>query len=154
MEAWIERDRGIAPGGARRAGPTLPGLVLATALALGAAPLAAQGIAPGGAPSSFSELSDRLSPAVVNITTTTTVADVAQGLRPIIPEGSPFEEFFAFLRSMEAYKSALNDQNTTLMVEPNSAFFDYLHSPAARSDDEAAPGAAERPAQGTRAGLD
>jgi serine protease Do len=83
----------------------LPGLVLA-ALALGPAPLAAQTAppapaplgeqapAPGLVPSSFAELADRLSPAVVNITTTTTVADVGQGLRPIIPEGSPFEEFF------------------------------------------------------------
>ncbi len=45
-------------------------------------------------PESFSALADRLSPAVVNITTTTTVADVDQGMRPVIPPGSPFEDFF------------------------------------------------------------
>ncbi|MFT3975006.1 MAG: Do family serine endopeptidase [Amaricoccus sp.] len=45
-------------------------------------------------PESFSGLADRLSPAVVNITTTTTVADVDDSLRPTLPEGSPFEDFF------------------------------------------------------------
>ena len=45
-------------------------------------------------PESFAELSDRLSPAVVNITTTTAVPTVEDGMRPIIPEGSPFEDFF------------------------------------------------------------
>ena len=45
-------------------------------------------------PESFSELSDRLSPAVVNITTTTNIAEVDDGMRPVLPPGSPFEEFF------------------------------------------------------------
>jgi serine protease Do len=45
-------------------------------------------------PESFAELSDRLSPAVVNITTTTNVAAVDDGMRPVLPPGSPFEEFF------------------------------------------------------------
>lgn len=49
---------------------------------------------PATAPVSFSDLSKRLSPAVVNITTSTNVAGVAEGPRPIVPEGSPFEEFF------------------------------------------------------------
>ena len=31
---------------------------------------------------------------MVNITTTTTVAEVEDGMRPIVPEGSPFEDFF------------------------------------------------------------
>jgi membrane protease subunit HflC len=38
-------------------------------------------------------------------------------------------EFFAFMRSMDAYRTALTSDNTTLMIEPDSAFFDYLHSP-------------------------
>jgi serine protease Do len=50
--------------------------------------------APTVAVPSFADLSDRLSPAVVNITTTTNVAQVDSGPRPIIPEGSPFEDFF------------------------------------------------------------
>ncbi len=45
-------------------------------------------------PESFSKLSDRLSPAVVNITTTTNVAEVDDSMRPVLPPGSPFEDFF------------------------------------------------------------
>ncbi|MWD30103.1 Do family serine endopeptidase [Aquicoccus sp. SCR17] len=46
-----------------------------------------------GAPDSFAELAEQVSPAVVNITTSTTVAGrtAPQG---IVPEGSPFEDFF------------------------------------------------------------
>lgn len=39
------------------------------------------------------------------------------------------EEFFAFLRSMDAYKNSLKGDNTTLMLEPDSDFFHYLRSP-------------------------
>ncbi len=42
-------------------------------------------------------------------------------------------EFFAFMRSMDAYRAAMTQTNATLMIEPDSAFFDYLHSPQARS---------------------
>lgn len=78
---------------------------LAVLLALGT-PVVGQTASPGGeepirvdpgprfVPESFSDLADRLSPAVVNVTTTTTVATVDDGLRPVIPEGSPFEDFF------------------------------------------------------------
>ena len=45
-------------------------------------------------PESFSALAERLSPAVVNITTSTTVAEVEDGTGPVLPPGSPFEEFF------------------------------------------------------------
>ncbi|MBA3326671.1 MAG: trypsin-like peptidase domain-containing protein, partial [Rhodobacteraceae bacterium] len=45
-------------------------------------------------PESFADLAERLSPAVVNITTTTNVAQVDRGPAPVLPEGSPFEEFF------------------------------------------------------------
>jgi serine protease Do len=98
--AAAEEDTDLAPTselprGTGGLGPRLAmgaaGLLLASMLAVG--PGAAQPL-PGAIPNSFAELSDRLSPAVVNITTTTTVADVDDGLRPIIPEGSPFEDFF------------------------------------------------------------
>ncbi|WP_420324685.1 DegQ family serine endoprotease [Mameliella sp.] len=46
-----------------------------------------------GAPDSFADLAERISPAVVNITTSTTVAG-RSGPRGIVPEGSPFEDFF------------------------------------------------------------
>lgn len=46
-----------------------------------------------GAPESFADLVEEVSPAVVNITTTTKVAERV-GPRGVVPEGSPFEEFF------------------------------------------------------------
>ena len=46
-------------------------------------------------PDSFADLAEQISPAVVNITTTTTVAaPTGQIPGPIVPEGSPFEDFF------------------------------------------------------------
>ncbi len=45
------------------------------------------------APDSFADLAEQVSPAVVNITTSTTVATSA-GEAPTVPEGSPFEDFF------------------------------------------------------------
>ncbi|MEL6169610.1 MAG: Do family serine endopeptidase [Pseudomonadota bacterium] len=45
------------------------------------------------APDSFADLAEQVSPAVVNITTATTVA-TSTGPTPMVPEGSPFEDFF------------------------------------------------------------
>ncbi len=65
-------------------------LVVGTALALGQAlPADAQ-----SRPDSFATLAEKVSPAVVNITTSTTVAASSGGPQPIVPEGSPFEDFF------------------------------------------------------------
>ena len=47
-----------------------------------------------GAPESFADLAEELSPSVVNITTSTTIAGVTEQARPQIPEGSPFEDLF------------------------------------------------------------
>lgn len=62
---------------------------------LTAAVLLAQSLAAAAqnAPESFAPLVDRISPAVVNITTSTTVAG-QQGPQNMVPEGSPFEDFF------------------------------------------------------------
>ncbi len=51
---------------------------------------------PAGAPQSFADLSDRLLPAVVNISSTTKVTQPDQELpeMPEFPEGSPFNDFF------------------------------------------------------------
>lgn len=46
-----------------------------------------------GAPESFADLADKVSPSVVNITTTT-VVEAPTGPGPMVPEGSPFEDFF------------------------------------------------------------
>ncbi|WP_420029742.1 DegQ family serine endoprotease [Rhodovulum sulfidophilum] len=45
------------------------------------------------APESFADLAEKVSPAVVNITTSTTV-EGRTGPNPLVPEGSPFEDFF------------------------------------------------------------
>nr|WP_309665712.1 Do family serine endopeptidase [Tabrizicola sp.] len=46
-----------------------------------------------GAPESFAELAEQISPSVVNITTSAMIAAPADGM-PMVPEGSPFEDFF------------------------------------------------------------
>lgn len=64
-------------------------LMLGTALVMGQA-------TPGhafAAPESFSELADQVSPAVVNITTSATIA-ADGGMGPGGPEGAPFDDFF------------------------------------------------------------
>ncbi|MEL6608321.1 MAG: Do family serine endopeptidase [Pseudomonadota bacterium] len=46
-------------------------------------------------PSSFADLAESISPSVVNITTSTNIAGrTDQGPQGIVPEGSPFEDFF------------------------------------------------------------
>ncbi len=47
-----------------------------------------------GAPESFADLAEKVSPSVVNITTTQTVAQPNRPRLPQVPEGSPFEDFF------------------------------------------------------------
>ncbi|MFC6688547.1 DegQ family serine endoprotease [Jhaorihella thermophila] len=61
--------------------------VLATIL------LAAQVAIVQARPDSFAPLVEKVSPAVVNITTTTLI-EGRSGLQGIVPEGSPFEDFF------------------------------------------------------------
>ncbi|WP_050520931.1 Do family serine endopeptidase [Pseudorhodobacter antarcticus] len=65
-----------------------------TVLVLGAALVLGQAIAANArAPDSFADLAQTISPSVVNITTSTTVA-ASTGGTPQVPEGSPFEDFF------------------------------------------------------------
>ena len=44
-------------------------------------------------PATFADLAEQISPSVVNITTSTTIAG-RTGPQGVVPEGSPFEEFF------------------------------------------------------------
>lgn len=55
--------------------------------------LVAQSIAAQARPESFADLAQKVSPAVVNITTSTVVAG-RTGPQGIVPKGSPFEDFF------------------------------------------------------------
>ncbi len=41
-------------------------------------------------------------------------------------------EFYAFYRSLEAYRQSFKNKNDVLVLEPNSEFFKYLKSPAGR----------------------
>jgi serine protease Do len=68
---------------------TLLALVLGFGLAVGPA----QDAQAFGAPESFAELAEQISPSVVNITTSALVAAPADGM-PMVPEGSPFQDFF------------------------------------------------------------
>ncbi|NJS39974.1 MAG: Do family serine endopeptidase [Rhodobacteraceae bacterium] len=68
---------------------TLLALVLGFGLAVAPAP-PAQAF---GAPESFADLAEQISPSVVNITTSALIAAPADGM-PMVPEGSPFEDFF------------------------------------------------------------
>ncbi len=70
-------------------------LRLVAALGLGLT-LVLSSLAPAsarGAPESFADLAADVSPSVVNITTSAVVAAPTAGA-PIVPEGSPFEDFF------------------------------------------------------------
>ncbi len=67
--------------------------LLALVLGFGLAMAPAQDAQAFGAPESFAELADQISPAVVNITTSAMIAAPADGM-PMVPEGSPFQDFF------------------------------------------------------------
>ena len=73
--------RGTAPMRALWLGIVAMALVLAQAMTASARP------------DSLADLAEKISPSVVNITTSTVVAGNA-GPNPIVPEGSPFEDFF------------------------------------------------------------
>ncbi|MFB9150014.1 DegQ family serine endoprotease [Roseovarius ramblicola] len=66
-------------------------------MALTVALLLAQALAARALPQSFADLADEISPAVVNITTST-VVEQDTGPMPMVPEGSPFEDFFERFR--------------------------------------------------------
>jgi membrane protease subunit HflC len=49
------------------------------------------------------------------------------------------KNFFAFYRSLEAYRAALAGHNTTFVVSPDSSFFRFFNSPAANGSGASAP---------------
>ena len=48
------------------------------------------------------------------------------------------QEFFEFYRSLTAYEEALRGQNSTMVMSPDSEFFNYLRSDQGRAADAAA----------------
>lgn len=81
---------------ARRADNSLKAMDCATGalVTLAMILLQAMSAAARGAPDSFADLAERLSPAVVNITTSTVVAGREAPAMPRAPRGSPLEELF------------------------------------------------------------
>ena len=56
----------------------------------------------------------------------------SQALTIIVAATGVDPKFYAFYRSLEAYRGALNDRNTTMALSPNSEFFRYFgEGPAA-----------------------
>lgn len=68
----------------------LASAVMALALIMSALPARAQNAALPG----FADLVDQVGDAVVNITTSSVVASRAGGAAPVVPDGSPLEDFF------------------------------------------------------------
>jgi len=60
-------------------------------------------------------------------------------------------DFFTFYRSMQAYRDALADDNTSFVLSPDSEFFRYFGSPTLPSVEQAS-GGAQAPEGGDRAG--
>ena len=78
------------PLGARHGALRLMGaMLLGLAVAIGPAAM----LEARGAPESFADLAEQISPAVVNITTSA-VVEAATDDMPRLPEGSPFQDFF------------------------------------------------------------
>ena len=73
--------------------PQSRSLLLALGLGLSLALVPALQTRAESAPDSFADLAEQISPSVVNITTSAIVAASTEG-GPMVPEGSPFEEFF------------------------------------------------------------
>ena len=81
--------------------------------------VAVQAIQAYARPDSFADLADKVSPAVVNITTSTVVAQGA-GPGPIVPEGSPFEDFFKEFQDRNRDKGDRPRRSSALGSGPKS----------------------------------
>lgn len=70
---------------------------------------------PAGAPMSFSDLSEKLSPAVVNISSTQKVSkpDIELPDMPEFPPGSPFEDFFKDYMERQQNEGGMSELPTT-----------------------------------------
>lgn len=94
---------------------------LAAAAMIAASPVAlAQ---PAGAPVTFADLAERLSDAVVNISTSQTVSGRRTIPRPNLPDGTPFQEFFDefFNRNErgEAQPRRVNSLGSGFVIDPS-----------------------------------
>ena len=104
---------------ARTSRMILSALLVGTSLTVGAvgapAPVHAQG------PDSVADLASGLLGAVVNISTSQSVAEEGEGPLPQVPEGSPFQELFEdFYRNREGGEpnSKVNSLGSGFVIDP------------------------------------
>jgi modulator of FtsH protease HflC len=64
------------------------------------------------------------------------------------------EEFFSFIRSLQAYEVSMRGENTTMMLEPTSEFFAYLRAPSSQGGALVLPPATPEDGRGRLAGAD
>ncbi len=93
VSSQARRARSAVPAMQRPVPRVFLALTLGLGLALGQANGSFSQVAPQAAPESFADLAERISPSVVNITTSAMVAAPTDGM-PGVPPGSPFEDFF------------------------------------------------------------
>jgi serine protease Do len=89
----IFRNNQTSTGALADFAPRVPRVFLAIALGMSLALGSALDARAFTAPDSFADLAEQISPSVVNITTSAMVAAPTDG-GPMVPEGSPFEDFF------------------------------------------------------------
>lgn len=97
----------------------LPALLLGTALAVGAVGTASPAMAQG--PESVADLASGLLGAVVNISTSQSVAGEGEGPLPQVPEGSPFQELFEdFYKNREGGETnnKVNSLGSGFVIDP------------------------------------
>ena len=97
----------------------LPALLLGTALAVGAVGTASPVLAQG--PDSVADLASGLLGAVVNISTSQSVAEEGEGPLPQVPEGSPFQELFEdFYKNREGggANNRVNSLGSGFVIDP------------------------------------
>ncbi len=104
---------------ARTSRMILPALLVGTALAVGTVGAPERVYAQG--PDSVADLASGLLGAVVNISTSQSVADEGEGPLPQVPEGSPFQELFEdFYRNREGAEpnSKVNSLGSGFVIDP------------------------------------
>ncbi|WP_370873094.1 Do family serine endopeptidase [Peteryoungia aggregata] len=97
----------------------LPALLMGTALAVGAVGAPRPAFAQG--PDSVADLASGLLGAVVNISTSQSVAEEGDGPLPQVPEGSPFQELFEdFYKNREGGESnnRVNSLGSGFVIDP------------------------------------
>ncbi len=78
------------------------------------------------APKSFADLAEKLSPSVVNISTTTIIED-KQNTYPTFPPGSPFEEFFKQFENPNQGKRKARSLGSGFIIDPKGYIITNNH---------------------------